>query len=143
MNNLLFCNCNELDCIIYMEYCIKKYTGVNGMYSKDFITQLNRIKLATGRHTQRDLAAFLGVSPTAFAAARQRGKIPPEWLLTLVLCKGINPEWILAGNGACHIAGMARDAGTYETPESTADEAALRRLSSRALAEELLRRISL
>lgn len=60
--------------------------------------------------------------------------------------RNVNPEWVLTGNGSCFLGGPPKAAGVYENGEAfaerMAEQEALRQLSSRALAEELLRRIA-
>lgn len=110
-----------------------------------FPSQLSRLKLATGRRTQAELAEFLGVKQSAVTDAARRGKLPTKWLLALVIYKGVNPEWLLTGCGPCYLAGQNR-AEHYETgpdhAQSAANAEALRGLPSRLLADELLRRIA-
>jgi hypothetical protein len=66
----------------------------------------------------------------------------------LVEARGINPEWIKTGCGPREIARVFAyvPEGRYETGEEAferrQDEKPLKRLPSRALAEELLRRIA-
>lgn len=59
--------------------------------------------------------------------------------------KDVHPEWILTGNGPCYICTQTPP-GHYESSDTAqerlADEYALRRLSARALADELVRRIA-
>lgn len=61
--------------------------------------------------------------------------------------KNVNPEWILTGNGPCSPGIAPESSDRYETGEDFAErqtyEQALQRLPSRALAEELLRRIAI
>lgn len=111
-----------------------------------FEEQIRRMQEVTGKQTQAELAEFLGVCPSSVSDAGRRGKIPSGWLLTLMWVKGVLPEWVLTGNGPCFIAGPSSPVGCCETGdayrERTVDEEALRRLSSRALADELVRRIA-
>lgn len=110
-----------------------------------FEGQMERIKFATGKRTQVELADFLGIRQSAISDAKRRGKIPSCWLVILMRIKSVNPEWILTGNGPCFADDSPRQPGTYETgkeaAERQADEEALRRLPSRMLADELVRRI--
>ena len=112
---------------------------------KDFEHQMERLMQATATRTQVDLADFLGISQSSVSDARRRGKIPAEWLLTIMRAKGVLPEWILTGNGPCHV-NAAQAPGHYETGDAAAElrekRDALQKLSSRELADELLRRIA-
>ena len=107
-----------------------------------FDEQLERIQIAAGVKSQKALAEFLGVELSALNKAREVGKIPGDWLVILFRCQSVNPEWILTGTGM----------RTIETPHSNYDDAylayervqareSLKRLSSKALADELIRRL--
>ena len=108
-----------------------------------FDEQMQRIYFITGTRTQIELANFLGLRQSAVSVAKRRENIPSDWLVILMRVKNIHPEWILTGKGPCFI-GTAPER-RYETGEEaverTADEDALRRLSARKLADELVRRI--
>ena len=113
--------------------------------SASFDAQMERIKLITGKKTQIELADLLGVRQSSVSDARRRGKIPSSWLVILMRCIHANPEWILTGNGPVFVSFPPAEP-RYETGEEAAerraDEEALRRLPSRMLAEELVRRIA-
>ena len=51
--------------------------------------------------TQIELARFLGIQQSSISDAKRRGAIPAEWLLKLLRHKGINPDWVLSGEGSC------------------------------------------
>ncbi len=89
------------------------------------------------------LADFLNIRQSAVSDAKRRGKIPAEWLVILMRIKKVFPEWILTGNGPCFAVILSNryETGT-EAAERREDEESLRRLSSRALADELVRRIA-
>lgn len=109
-----------------------------------FIEQLKHIHQITGTHSQTGLAAYLGVRRSAVTNAKRTGMIPAEWLLTLLRVANVNPEWILSGAGPCRFRRQTED--VYEDGETAwerqKDYEALQRLSSRALADELVRRIA-
>ncbi|AMD89876.1 helix-turn-helix domain-containing protein [Desulfovibrio fairfieldensis] len=109
-----------------------------------FIEQLKRIHQITGTHSQTGLAAYLSVRRSAVTNAKRTGMIPAEWLLTLLRVANVNPEWILSGAGPCRFRRQTED--VYEDGETAwerqKDYEALQRLSSRALADELVRRIA-
>ncbi len=44
--------------------------------STDFEAQMERIKVATGKRTQIELADFLGIRQSSVSDAKRRGKIP-------------------------------------------------------------------
>ena len=109
-----------------------------------FTAQMARIKLVTGKRTQVELAEFFGIKQSSISSAVQRGKIPSSWLVILMQVKNAHPEWILTGKGPCY-SPIQPEPGQYESgerfAERTADEEALKRLPSRLLADELVRRI--
>ncbi len=111
-----------------------------------FDVQMERIKLITGKRTQVELAAFLGIRQSAVSDAKRREKIPSDWLSILMRAKNVHPEWILTGNGPCFVS-LPTEPERYETGEEAterrSDEGALRRLSSRRLADELVRRTAI
>ena len=69
-----------------------------------------RILAATGTRTQTELAAILGVRQPCISDALRSGRIPANWLLTLVEKNGINPVWIRTGKGARRLAPVEEDA---------------------------------
>lgn len=107
--------------------------------------QLERIRLITGKRTRAALADFFGIRQSAVSATIRRGKIPSSWLVILMRVKDAHPEWILTGKGPCLIPQPPKP-DSYETDGEVtarnADKEALRRLPSRMLAEELVRRIA-
>ena len=118
--------------------------------SDTFTAQLTRIRAILGLRDEAALAEFLGVSSVAVDAARERGKLPAEWLLILLRARNISPEWVLSGAGPCYLAAPA-GRGRYLTADEAAGageadiadtQDALRRIPSRLLAEELLRRLA-
>ena len=104
---------------------------------------MERIRFITGAETQAELADLLGVRQSFISDAKRRGKIPSSWLAILMRRKRANPEWILTGNGPVFVL-CSQTEPRYETgdeaAERRADEEALRRFSSRMLADELVRR---
>lgn len=61
---------------------------------------LKRVFEAAGCRTQTELAHFLGIRQSSISDAKRRGSIPADWLLKLLLLRGINPVWVLTGQGA-------------------------------------------
>ena len=61
---------------------------------------LQRFFEAAGCRTQAELAEFLGIRQSSISDAKKRETIPPDWLLTALRKKGVNPQWILTGQGA-------------------------------------------
>lgn len=71
--------------------------------------QIKRISLATGIKSQQGLARLLGVRQSAISDARRRGRIPYNWLLTLLISKGITPDWVRSGQGEIFIPSPDQD----------------------------------
>lgn len=112
--------------------------------ASSFLQQIKRIQLITDKHTQTELADFFGIRQSSVSDAKRRSAIPSSWLLKLMLSRNVNPEWVLTGNGPCFMGGVpAAYDGLYARRAKEEDADALRRLSSKALAEELLRRIAI
>lgn len=113
--------------------------------SSFFDEQMSRIRLVASLRTNADAAKFFGIPRASLSDAKRGGKIPSGWLIILLRVKNVHPEWVFTGKGPCFI-NRAPEAGSYETGEAfaerIADEEALRRLSSRAPADELVRRVA-
>lgn len=60
---------------------------------------LERFFKAAECRTQLELADFLGIKQSSISDAKKRKSIPSDWLLILWRKKGINPDWILTGQG--------------------------------------------
>ena len=60
---------------------------------------LERVFEATECQTQVQLAAFFAIRQSSIAVAKRRNAIPAEWLIKLLRVKGINPDWVLSGEG--------------------------------------------
>lgn len=60
---------------------------------------LARMIRAVGAKNQSELGKVLGVSQTSISEAKRKGKVPAEWFLRLGAEKGINPNWLLTGEG--------------------------------------------
>lgn len=109
-----------------------------------FSQQIKRIQLITDKHTQTELADFFGIRQSSISDAKRRKVIPSNWLVKLMLSRNVNPEWIVTGNGPCFMGGgPAAYDDLYTRRAKEEDTEALRRLSSKALADELLRRIAI
>lgn len=66
----------------------------------EFEEQVERIHCAAGTRTQVQLTDFLGIKQSSISDAIKRQSIPSDWLLQLLSQKGINPDWILSGQGS-------------------------------------------
>lgn len=63
-------------------------------------TAFDRIYAATNTRTQVELAELLDIRQSSISDAKRRDSIPDSWLVTLLKKAGLNPEWILTGQGA-------------------------------------------
>jgi hypothetical protein len=86
----------------------------------DFDQAMARIKEVTGKRTQVELAALLGIRQSSVSDAKRRGSVPADWLLTLVSKTGTNPAWILTGKGPRYLVASMQAGeivpGEYERP---------------------------
>ena len=98
--------------------------------------QFGRLQAAAGTRMFRDLAAVLGVKPSAVSDAKRRGRIPMAWIDEVARSHGVSAEWILTGAGSRRAASEQTDGDAEEAIRSV-----LRGVPARLLAEELLRRI--
>ena len=110
----------------------------------EFQEQLLRIRQITGASTQAEMAEFFNTTLYAVKTACRKRKIPAEWIVFLVMWRGVNPEWILRGIGDCCLVQIRL--GGYETGEDAAVRwqklEAFAKISSQGLADELLRRLA-
>ena len=112
-------------------------------------TPLSRVFEAAGCRTQIELANLLGIRQSSISDAKKRNSVPAEWLVTLLRLRGVNPEWVLTGNGPKYL-GRTDSTDEKDTPLSregfltanggVPNQDVLRYFSSRDLADELLRR---
>jgi len=65
---------------------------------------MDRVRESTGLRTQIQLAEELGIRQSSISDAKRRGQVPAAWLLTLLFKRGINPVWMLSGQGARYTA---------------------------------------
>lgn len=111
-------------------------------------TPLSRVFEAAGCQTQVALANLLGIRQSSISDAKRRNRIPAKWLVTLLLLRGANPEWILHGTGPKHIAretlaeGAAKANGAAHGTKAPASDRILDCVSTQDLINELLRRVA-
>ncbi len=60
---------------------------------------MSRMYVVTHTKTQVELAKILGIRQASVSEAKKRKAVPAEWLLTLLRLQGINPEWVVSGEG--------------------------------------------
>ncbi|MDD4701671.1 MAG: helix-turn-helix domain-containing protein [Desulfovibrio sp.] len=86
--------------LITTDFFTKEDKQMDDKPMPDFKEAMSRIQLVTGCGTQQELASLLGIKQSSISDAKKRGSIPSDWLLTLWRKKGVNPDWILWGQGA-------------------------------------------
>lgn len=102
------------------------------MERSEFDAAYARLCETAGARTQEELAAWIGVRQSSISDGRRRKSIPAQWLLTLVTHRGINPAWVLTGEGAKYLVPSAMPPAPYAL--------LLNRLTGREL-EQRLRRV--
>lgn len=101
---------------------------------------ISRVFEAAGCRTQAELADFLGIRQSSISDAKRRNTIPPEWLITLLRLKKINPDWVLTGRGAQYLKPATKDSAPHTVyvtkvrpPQSCIDQELITELVRRAL----------
>lgn len=61
---------------------------------------LNRIFAATGIRNQKELASYLGITSPAISDWKNKGSIPRGSLYHICRNYGLNPDWVLTGEGS-------------------------------------------
>ncbi|WP_022668685.1 LexA family transcriptional regulator [Desulfospira joergensenii] len=62
-------------------------------------TLINRIMDVTGIHSQSELAKELGINRSGITHARNKNRIPDNWIVRLYRRYRLNPQWIETGIG--------------------------------------------
>lgn len=60
---------------------------------------LARLKTAFGVETDTDLAKSLGLQQGSISKAKQKRAVPPSWITTVALTRGVSADWLLTGEG--------------------------------------------
>lgn len=103
-------------------------------------TPFTRVFKATNCRTQEELANLLGIRQSAISDAKRRKSVPAEWLVCLFRLRGVNPEWVLTGCGPKFLNKESGQDFTPQAPKIAPTQEVLRLFSSKALADELVRR---
>ncbi len=61
---------------------------------------INRIMDVTGIHSQSELAKELGINRSGITHARNKNKIPDNWIIRLYRRYRLNPDWVETGQGS-------------------------------------------
>ena len=105
---------------------------------------LTRVFEAADCRTQEELARILGIRQSAISDAKRRGSVPSEWLVCLFRLRNVNPEWVLTGCGPKFLdKGNGQDIPIKVERKPKPSPDVLRHFSSKALADELVRRTSM
>ena len=70
------------------------------MERHEFDAAYARICKVCGMKTQTERSAYLGIRQSSISDAKRRMMIPAAWLLTILAHEGVNPTWILTGEGS-------------------------------------------
>jgi phage repressor protein C with HTH and peptisase S24 domain len=68
-----------------------------------------RMMLALGVSTQTALADELGLGRGAVSDAKSKGKVPSQWVLTLLRTRRVTPSWLETGEGEMHLPSEGRE----------------------------------
>lgn len=107
----------------------------------DTSTPLARVFDAADCRTQEELAGLLGIRQSAVSDAKRRKSVPSEWLVCLFRLRNVNPEWVLTGCGPKYLnKNNGQDSSLQMERWPKPSPEALRLFSTKALADELVRR---
>lgn len=70
------------------------------MKRHEFDAVYARICEVCGMKTQTELSAYLGTRQSSISDAKRHMMISVAWLLTFLTREGVNPTWILTGEGS-------------------------------------------
>lgn len=106
---------------------------------------LERVFQTAGCRTQQQLAEFLDIRQSAITDAKRRGAIPADWLLKLLRIQGVNPDWILTGEGVHYLRSAESEEPVFSTervieirpPEQCSAQELINELVRRALGERM------
>ena len=109
--------------------------------SSDTSSALARVFEAADCRTQEELAGLLGIRQSAVSDAKRRKSVPSEWLVCLFRLRSVNPEWVLTGCGPKYLnKEIGQDSASHVERRPKPSVETLRLFSSKALADELVRR---
>lgn len=106
---------------------------------------LERVFQTAGCRTQQQLAEFLDIRQSAITDAKRRGAIPADWLLKLLRIQGVNPDWILTGEGVHYLRPAESEEPVFSAervieirpPEQCSAQELINELVRRALGERM------
>lgn len=77
------------------------------------MTPLQRVFEIVQCKTQMELADYLGIRQSSISDAKRRNSVPAEWLIKLLRMKGINPDWVLSGQGPRYMQPVLETEGDF------------------------------
>lgn len=69
----------------------------------NFYAAYSRMVEVTGLLTQVDMAEFLNVRQSSISDAKKRNTVPEGWLVKILRKTGVNPDWIISGQGSKYL----------------------------------------
>ena len=80
---------------------------------------LSRLKMTFGVETDTDLAKALDLQQGSISKAKQKRVVPPSWITTVALSRGVSADWLLTGEGEMRREGGVKFANVTQTRELT------------------------
>lgn len=74
--------------------------GIQYDSSTEFDEVFNRLKLAVGVKSDSKFGTFLGIRQSSISGAKNRGQLPPNWIVEVASRTGVSADWLLFGVGA-------------------------------------------
>jgi len=101
---------------------------------------LDRVFETAECKTQVELAELFEIRQSSISDAKRRKSIPAEWLIKLLRLKGINPDWILTGEGPKYLQPVEDGKAVLPPVVHQIEIRPLEECSAQELVNELVRR---
>ena len=85
-------------------------------HGQGFDKVVDRIKDATGKRTQVELASILDIRQSSISDAKRRNSVPADWYMKLFRKFGLNPDWLADGRGPKYIKTIEGEYQTFDEP---------------------------
>lgn len=85
-------------------------------HGQGFDKVVDRIKEATGKRTQVELAGILDIRQSSISDAKRRNSVPADWYMKLFRKYGLNPDWLADGRGPKYIKTIEGEYQTFDEP---------------------------
>ncbi len=85
-------------------------------HGQGFDKVVDRIKDATGKRTQVELAGILDIRQSSISDAKRRNSVPADWYMKLFRKYGLNPDWLADGKGPKYIKTIEGEYKTFDEP---------------------------